>query len=78
MDDALLVRGFQRLGNLLRNGQCFVNRNRSLRDTVCERRSLDQFHDQPANAVGLFQAVDLRDVRMVQRSKSFGFTLETR
>ena len=36
------------------------------RDTVGERRPLDQFHHERTDTVGLLQAVDLRDVRMVQ------------
>ena len=66
MNDALLVRRFQCLGDLLGDGQCLVERNRPLRDTVRERRSLDQLHHERADTVALFEAVDLRDVRMVQ------------
>ena len=39
MDDALLVRGLKRLGNLLGDRQCFINRNWSLGDAVsCQDR----------------------------------------
>ena len=34
VDDPLLVRGFERLGDLLRDGKGFINWNRSLRDAV--------------------------------------------
>ena len=40
MDDALLVRGFERLGDLLRDRQRLVERNRALRDAIRERRRL--------------------------------------
>ena len=46
MDDAPLMRRFEGLGDLLRDGKCLVKRNRPLRDTVGERRPLDQFEDK--------------------------------
>ena len=46
MDDALLMRRFQRLRDLLRDGQCLVDRNRALCNAVGEGRPLDQFHDE--------------------------------
>ena len=46
MDDPLFVRGFERLGDLLRDRQRLVDRNNSLSDAVREGRPLDQFHHQ--------------------------------
>ena len=46
MDDALLVRRFERLGDLPRDRQRLVERNRALRDAIGERRPLDQFQDE--------------------------------
>ena len=46
MHDPLLMRGFERLGDLPRDGQRFIDRNRALRDSVGERRPLDQLHHQ--------------------------------
>ena len=43
-----------------------------------ERRALYQFHDERRHAVGVFETVDLRDVRMIQRREGFGFALEAR
>ena len=40
MDDALLVRGFERLGDLPRDRQRFVERQRPARDALGERRRL--------------------------------------
>ena len=54
MDDALLVRRFERLGDLLRDGQRLIDGNRPLRDAVGQRRSLDQLHDQSAVMPSLF------------------------
>ena len=46
MDDPLLVGCFEGFGDLLRDGQCLVERNRSLCDTVRKRRPRDQFHHE--------------------------------
>ena len=43
MDDPGLVRGFQRLGDLLGDGQGFVEGDRPPLDTVLQRRAFDQF-----------------------------------
>ena len=66
MDDALLVRRFERLGDLLRNRQCLVKRNRPLCDEVRQRWPVHQLQHEGADAFGFFQAVDRGDVRMVE------------
>ena len=48
MDDALLVRGFEGFGDLLRDRKRLIDRNRPLRDAVGQRRPLDQLHHQRA------------------------------
>ena len=58
MDDAFLVRSFERIGDLLGVVQRSLERQRPL-----ERLALDQLHHQRA----LFHAVDLRDVGMIER-----------
>ena len=66
MDDSLLVRRFKRLRDLLRDRQRFVERNRSTRDALREILAFDEFHHEGLHAVGIFQPVDGRDVRMIQ------------
>ncbi len=78
MDDALLVRGLERLDDLPRNRQRLVERQRTLRDTVGQRRPLDELHHERARAATLFEAVDLRDVRVIERGQELRFALETR
>ena len=78
MDDPLLVRRFERLGDLPRDRQRLVERDRPVRDPIGERRAFDQLHHQRAHAVGVFEAVDVRDVRMVQRREHLRFALEAR
>ena len=72
------MRGLQRFGNLLPDTQRLVYRNCSALDPLGQRLSLDQFHHEKVLAVGLFQAVDRRNVRMVQRGEDARFPLQSR
>ena len=86
MNDALVVRRLERLGQLPRDRQRVDLRRRcatsgaavraALGDDRRQRRTLDELHDQREAAAGLLDAVDLRDVRMVQRREDLGFALE--
>ena len=78
MDDALLVRRFERFGDLPGDRQRFVDRDRSVRNAIGEGRSLDELHDERLHAVRVFEPVDGRDVWMIQRGEDFGFALEAR
>ena len=69
MDDPLVVSGGERLGNLSGDGEGFRNRDRTARDAFGERRPVDELHDEGLGAVGLFEAVNQRDVGMVERGK---------
>ena len=63
MDDALLVRRFERLGDLLRDRHRLVERNRAARDPLRQILALDQFHDERAARLpAFFESVDVRDV----------------
>src|SRR5579863_3070264 len=48
------------------------------RKPLGERRAIDQFHHQRADAGGVFQAVDCRNVRMIKRSEYLRFAVEAR
>ena len=74
----MLVRGFQRFSNLLRDGQRLIHRNGTLSDAVGERRPFDQFHHQRNRARALFETVNLGDVRMVQGGEDFSLSLKPR
>ena len=78
MDDAVLVRRFERLRNLSRDRQRFVQWNRTARDSLREIFPLNQFKDQRGHAVRFFQAVDVRDVWVVKRGEDLSFATETR
>ena len=45
MDDALLVRSLERVGDLAGDRQRLVDRERAGRDPVGERRPFDELHD---------------------------------
>ena len=60
----------------LRDRQRFVDRDGPTRDTLREIVALDEFHHQRADASAVFQAIDVRDVRMVERGEDLRFALE--
>ena len=66
VNDALFVRGFERLRNLAGIGQRRFDRQRTF-----ELFTLDQFHHQGE----LFDAVDSGDVGMVQRGEDLSFAV---
>ena len=78
MDDPLLVRRLQCLGDLLRNGQGFVNWDGASRDALRQILALDELHDQRTDTVGFFETVDVRDVGMIQRRERLRFAREPR
>ena len=67
MDDALLVRGLERLDQLQGHGERFLDRQRPVRNAFGQGRTVDQLHDQRTPAAAVLEAVDGRDVGMVQR-----------
>ena len=47
-------------------------------DAIRERRSFDQLHHERRHAGRTFQAIDRRNVRMIERGQNFCLTLEAR
>ena len=78
MDDALLLRRFERLGNLFRDGQRLVERDRTTRNALREILALDEFHHQGVRAQRLLEAVDRGDVGMIQRRERLRLAFEPR
>ena len=78
MDDALLVCGFERLGDLPRNRQRFVERKGASRDSLRQRLAFDEFQHERADPVGLFDAVDAGDIRMIEQREDFSLALKSR
>ena len=78
MDDASLVPGFERLRNLARYGEHFLDRDGTISDALGQRRSLDELEDECLYPIRFLETVDARDVRMVERREKLGFPLEPR
>ena len=78
MDDAGFMGGLQCLRDLSGKRQRVFDRHRALRDAVGEGRTVNELQDERTGAVSLvlFNAVDLRDVRMVEAGENLGFALE--
>ena len=72
MDDAFVVRGFERARNLARDGESFVEWNGAFSDQAGQRGAFDQLHDEVIRA----DVVEVADVGMVQRGDGAGFTIE--
>ena len=62
MDDPVLMRLLERLGDLARNRQRVLEWHGPARDQRLELRAIDQFHDQGLDAVGLLKTVDVGDM----------------
>ena len=78
MNDALFVRSLQGVRDLLRDRQGVIGWDRALRDPLREIVTLNEFHHQRTHTARLFEAVYVRDVRMVQRCEDFRFALKAR
>jgi hypothetical protein len=80
VNDPLLVRGFERLGDLLRDRQRLVNRNRPACEPLCEVLALDELQDAERSfrPVLPFQPVDLRDMGMIERGELLRLAPEPR
>ena len=75
MDDAALMRRLQRLADLSREGHRLVYRNGPASDAIGERLALDQLHDEHVGVSAggaTFEAVHVRDVRVVERGEHLG------
>ena len=78
MDDATFVRGVERLGDLNPNPARVFDRERPAHEPRLERLSVDQLHDDDLVMVQPFEAVNRRDVRMIQRREDLRFPSEPR
>ena len=72
---AFLMRRVERRDDLSGDGQR-VGHVQPTRDPVGQRLALDQFEDQGAHARTLFNAVDCRNVGVIERCQRPGFSFE--
>ena len=66
MNDARFMGRFEGLGDLLGDGQGFVDRDRASLDAICQGRPFNQFEDKRTDVIRFFESVDGRDVWMVE------------
>ena len=78
MDDAMVVGRLYRLGDLTRNRQSLTQRHWATGDGVRQVFAFDELHHDGARRSRALDAVNMSDVRMIQRGESFGFPFETR
>ncbi len=67
MDDAFVVRGLEGARDLPQQRKRLVDGYGTTSDALRERLALDELHREEPRPVFLFEAVERRDVRMVQR-----------
>jgi hypothetical protein len=72
MHDGLFVRLFQTGGNLFGDAERFIEWDRTLRDSLGERRTFDQLHDEVVRS----NVVEYADVFVIQRGGGAGFAFE--
>src|SRR5262245_56970430 len=76
MDDAALVSRIERIDNLTRDRHGLRWRHWTTHDAIGERRTFYELHHQRPDGASVFQAVNVRDVLVVQRRQRSCFTRE--
>ena len=77
MDDAGVVRGLERIADLLRNDKGLLNRHRLLRNPIGQRGSVDELQHERFRIARVLEAVDAADVGVAERREHLRFALET-
>ena len=77
MDDALVVSRFEPFGHLTEEGKSLFDGKRMARDSIRQRFAFDELHDEKARARDLLEAMESRDVGMVQRREQARLPLES-
>ena len=78
MDDALVVGGRERLGELPRERERLRHRKRTGGEAVGQRPAFDELEDQRRDIFGIRDTIDGRDVRMIERREGARLALEAR
>ena len=76
MNDALCMRGVERIGDF--DGQCenLVYFQRTAGDAMLQRHAIEKFHGNEGFAVLVVNFVDRADIGMIQRGGRLGFALK--
>ena len=78
MDDAAFVSRGQRVGDLSRDVDSLIERERSLPQPILERLSFHQLHDDAGGVSDLLEPVNLGDVGVVQRGQDLRLAFKPR
>ena len=76
VDDPLLVRLFERLRDLQREGKALSQGKRPGFEALGERRAFDELHDEGPDAAALLEAEDRGDVRVMKLREELRLALE--
>ncbi len=77
MHDPALVGGLQGRRDLARDGQRVGNRQLASSEPLGERRSFNEFEDERQDPIRLFEAVNRRNVGVVERGEYPRFALKS-
>src|SRR5262245_40013394 len=77
MNDPALMSRLEPFGDLLRDAQGLIDRNRAAVQSVLQRFALDQLHHNAACVIGFFKTVNLCDVGMIQASEDLSLMPES-
>ena len=78
MDDALLVRRFEGLGDLFRDRQRFFDAGSHRARCAATGPRPRRAPSRGTDTARFFETVDVGDVRMIQRRERLGFAFQTR
>ena len=78
MDDPLVVRRHQCVGNLSGDRQRFIDRNGAFGNALSQRLPFDELHHEELRAGCLLEAVQCGDMGVVERREQLGLALEAR
>ena len=76
MNDSLSCAASSASAICLAIGRASSSGNAPSDDAIGQCRPFDEFHHQRGRSGGVFESVDVRDVRMIQRGEDLGFATE--
>src|SRR5215510_3647498 len=76
MNDASLVRRFERFTDVPADVESFVNGNRTTLDAFLKRLAFYEFEHQESGVIRFLEVVDGGDIGMIEGRENFGFTLK--
>jgi hypothetical protein len=78
VNDAAFVRSLERVGDLACDRQRVVDRDGGVPDAIGERLALDELHDESQRTARVLDAVDMGDMRMIERGEQLRLAFEAR